>query len=111
MSITYWHGGIYPADGILAPQPITRAGTASDGWVYVASDRNLAATYASTLPNSWLMEVEPIGPVEPDPGSMLHTSWRCRSARVLRRYRLSNAERGRRLLAVRAATTTTGGLM
>ena len=97
---TYWHGGCYPADGILAPQPITRAGTAGDGWVYIASDRDLAATYAATLPGSWVMEVEPIGEVEPDPGSMLGTSFRCRSARVVRRYTLSRTEREQRARVV-----------
>lgn len=107
----YWHGGCYPADGILAPQPTTRAGTTGDGWVYIASDRDLAATYAATLPNSWLMEVEPIGAVEPDPGSILHASWRCRSARVVRRYSLSGRERATRSRFVREAHARFGGLM
>ena len=93
---TYWHGGRYPVDGILTPQPTMRSGSPGDGHVYVTTDRDLAAQYAATLPGSWLMQVEPIGDVEPDPGSTLTYSLRCRSARVLRRYTLSAAARDAR---------------
>lgn len=89
----FWHGGRYPADGTLTPQPTMRSGEQGDGYVYVTTDRSLAVMYAATLTGSWLMEVEPEGEVEPDPGSMLDTSFRCRSARVLRRYDLPRAER------------------
>ena len=98
---TYWHGGRYPADGILTPQAEMRSGRAGDGHVYITTDRDLAATYAATLPGSWLMQVEPIGPVEHDPESMLDYSFRCASATVLRRYTLSNTERAQRLRAMR----------
>lgn len=108
---TYWHGGSYPSGGVLTPQPVMRSGANSDGWVYITTERDLAATYAATLPGSWVMEVEPIGAVEPDPGSILHTSWRCRSARVVRRYSLSNRERATRSLFAREAHTRFGGLM
>lgn len=97
----YWHGGMYPADGQLAPQETMRAGVPSDGYVYITTDPGLAATYAATLPGSWLMQVEPLGPVEPDPESILGTSFRCRAAVVVRRYTLSRAERAERANAVR----------
>lgn len=102
-AVTYWHGGRYPNDGILTPQPLARSGEAGDGWVYVTTNRDLAATYAATLPGSWLMQVEPVGDVEPDPGSILDYSMRCRSARVLRRYSIPatmRAERSRTVAAL-----------
>ncbi|AXH70165.1 ADP-ribosyltransferase [Microbacterium phage Ramiel05] len=89
---TWWHGGRFPADGLLIPQPMMRSGRPGDGWVYITSERDLAATYAATLRGAWLMQVEPVGDIEPDPESRLDTSFRCRSARVLRRYTLSRAE-------------------
>lgn len=98
--MTYWHGGRYPSGGILLPQPTMRSGAPGTGFVYITTNRDLAATYASTLPGSWLMQVEPIGDVEPDPDSMLDYSFRCREARVLRRYTISNAERSTRSRAV-----------
>lgn len=98
----YWHGGRYPADGILTPQPAMRDGRPGDGFVYVTTERDLAATYAATLPGSWVMEVEPIGDLERDPESILDTSFRCREARVIRRYSISRTER-----AIRAHTVAT----
>lgn len=100
MSVTYWHGGRAPADGILRPQPLMRSGRDGDGFVYVTTDRDLAATYAATLPGGWIMQVEPVGEVEVDPESILSTSFRCREARVLRRFTISNAERHNRANAV-----------
>lgn len=100
---TFWHGGVRPANGRLTPQTASRRGEAGDGWVYVTTDRDLAATYAATLSGSWVMQVEPIGDVEPDPGSMLPYSYRCRSAQVLRSYTLSRTEREARELAVPGA--------
>lgn len=97
---TYWHGGRYPASGVLEPQPVMRSGRPGDGFVYVTTDRDLAATYAATLPGSWVMEVQPVGEVEPDPESMLDYSFRCRAAVVLRRYSLSRDERATRANAV-----------
>lgn len=99
--IKYWHGGIRPKNGALTPQPMARSGAPGDGYVYITTDRDLAATYAATLPGSWVMEVQPVGEVERDPGSVLTTSFRCRSARVLRSYSISNAEREQRARAVR----------
>lgn len=92
----YWHGGRFPAEGVLTPQPTMRSGHPGDGFVYVTTDRDLAATYAATLPGSWLMQVQPLGDIEVDPESMLSTSFRVRSARVLRRYTLSTVERQHR---------------
>ena len=89
----FWHGGRYPQSGVLTPQPLMRSGREGDGFVYVTTERDLAATYAATLPGSWLMEVEPVGDIEIDPESILGTSFRCREARVLRRYDLPRAER------------------
>lgn len=104
---TYWHGGRRPhnaphlgVERLLLPQEAARCGGDGDGWVYITTNRDLAATYASTLPGSWLMQVEPLGSVETDPGSMLPYSFRCRSARILRSYRISNAERATRARAV-----------
>lgn len=96
----YWHGGRCPTGGTLKPQPAMRSGRESDGYVYVTTERDLAATYAATLPGSWVMEVEPVGEIEIDPESILTTSFRCREARVLRRYSLSNKERAARSRAV-----------
>ena len=98
--MTYWHGGRVPADGILRPQETMRSGKPGDGYVYITTDRDLAATYAATLPGSWLMQVEPLGGVEPDPESILDYSFRCREAKVIRQYTLSSRERARRRWAV-----------
>jgi hypothetical protein len=78
-----------------------RSGFAGDGYVYVTTDRDLAATYASTLPGSWLMQVEPVGSVEDDPESMLDgVSFRCKSAVVVRSFTISNTERAARSASV-----------
>ena len=90
--MTYWHGGRYPKGGLLTPQPSMRSGREGDGFVYVTTEPDLAATYAATLPGAWLMQVEPVGDIEPDPESMLATSFRCREARVLRRFDLPRPE-------------------
>lgn len=92
----YWHGGRFPSDGVLVPQPTMRSGRPGDGFVYITTNRDLATTYAATLPGSWLMQVDPVGDVETDPESILDYSFRCASARVIRRYTLSNAERAQR---------------
>lgn len=102
MRDVYWHGGRRPVDGKLTPQPLMRSGRPGDGWVYITTNRDLAATYAATLPGSWLMQVDPVGEVEPDPESMLSgVSFRCREAVVLRSYTLSRAERDERLWIMR----------
>lgn len=99
---TYWHGGALPQDHVLTPQPTRRDGTQGDGWVYITTNRDLAATYAATLPG-YLMEVIPDGPVEADPGSMLSYSLRCRTARVVRVHLLTGRERRKRISAVQEA--------
>ena len=98
--MTYWHGGRRPANDTLTPQATMRSGRPGDGWVYITTERDLAATYAATLPGSWLMEVEPIGEIEADPESILATSFRCRSAEVIACYSISRAEREARLRVV-----------
>lgn len=105
--MTYWHGGRYPTSGVLEPQPVMRSGRPGDGFVYVTTNRDLAATYAATLPGSWLMQVLPVGEVEADPESMLDYSFRCRAAVVVRRYSLSRAERVTRANAVALANGAT----
>lgn len=65
-----------------------------------------AATYASTLPGGVVMEVHPLGRLERDPESMLGTSFRCRSARVIRWQRLSKWEREARSRMVAIARRT-----
>lgn len=105
--MTFWHGGRAPADGVLLPQELMRSGEPGNGYVYVTTERDLAATYAATLPGSWLMKVEPVGAVERDPESILSTSFRCQSAVVVARYTISNAERRTRARSVWAASQPT----
>lgn len=102
----YYHGGRFPQHGVLRPQPVRRDGHPGDGYVYVTTERDLAATYASTLPGGVVMEVQPLGAVERDPESMLGTSFRCRSARVVRWWRLSKWEREARSRMVAIARRT-----
>lgn len=102
----YYHGGHQPRHGILRPQPVRRDGHPGNGYVYVTTERALAATYASTLPGGVVMEVAPEGKLEPDPESILGTSYRVRRARVIRSWRLPDRER-----AARAAATRATGLL
>lgn len=56
--------------------------------------------HGGRYPVAGILTPQPMARVEPDPDSFLGTSFRCRSARVLRRYSLSNAERSARAAAV-----------
>jgi hypothetical protein len=90
-----WHGGpAIKGDRVLPGSATgsTRAG-GLDSWVYVTPLRSLALTYAITI-GGWLYQVEAVGPVEQDPGSVLEagSSLRCREARILRRFRPSCQE-------------------
>ena len=103
----YWHGGPPVRGDMLLPPTETgysRSGN-DEAWVHVTPTRDLAATYAATC-HGWLYEVEPIGPLEQDPDSILPDgeSLRCRAARILRRFRLSRAEYDERTNIVAAVT-------
>lgn len=67
-----------------------------DVGVFVTTERTLAETYASTVDGSaWVYEVEPLSepiPVLPLVGGPV-ISYRCESARIVRRFTLSNAAR------------------
>jgi hypothetical protein len=67
-----WHGGpTVRGDMLLPPTDTGRSRSGNDeAFVYVTPLRSLAATYAATC-RGWVYEVEPVGPVEPDPDSML----------------------------------------
>lgn len=100
--VTYWHGGGHVDGDLLVPQPAasTRSGE-PDGWLYITTSRDLAATYAATADGrSWLYEVEPLSDVERDPGSLFDYSLRTRSARIVRRFTISNRERDARRRSV-----------
>jgi hypothetical protein len=90
-----WHGGPTVRGDMLLPPTdtgLSRSGS-DEAYVYVTPLRSLAATYASTC-RGWVYEVEPIGEVEPDPGSILPPgqSLRCSAARIKRRFRLTRAQ-------------------
>ena len=100
----WWHGGPKISGGRIDPQSTagTRSGE-SDGWVYVTTNRHLATTYASTVEGSaWVYLVDPDCEPEPDPGSMLSYSFRCRGATIKSRFTVSNKERALLAGAVRA---------
>jgi len=103
--MSYWHGGPTIRGDMLLPPTETgryRSGQ-DDPVVYITPTRDLAATYAATC-YGWVYEVEPIGPVIQDPDSVLPAgeSLCCGSARILRRWRLSNAECDARRSVVQA---------
>lgn len=67
--MSYWHGGgriegAYVLNGL-------EVGTSRSGdvGVHVTTERSLAETYASTIPDrtAWVYEVEPIGELVPVP--------------------------------------------
>jgi hypothetical protein len=108
MTPYYWHGGpTVRGDMLLPPSATGRCRSDPDdhagGWVYITSTRSLAETYAATC-RGWIYEVEPIGAVENDPGSILRPgqSLRCPAARIVRRFRLSRADGERMAAVVRA---------
>jgi hypothetical protein len=97
-----WHGGVpgLAPGALVLPSAVTGVEPATLGRVaelggdaettrrdrvYVTSDRQVAAAYAALFPNGALYEVEPVGPVEPDPDCLVPgLSARCLSARVVR---------------------------
>lgn len=92
---------------ILPPSETGRCRSGDDEHVdvvFVAAERGLALTYAATC-NGWLYEVDPIGEVRQDPGSILApgVSMMCDRARILRRWKPSRVEVDRRVALVRAA--------
>ena len=108
---TYWHGGPRVEGNYLLPPALTgtiRVGTPDDNegrWVYVTPTQGLALTYASTIDDPWLYEVQALGKLEQDPTSKLPPgeSLRCEAARIVRRFKPSRREVERRRQVVRAA--------
>jgi hypothetical protein len=90
-----WHGGPRIIGDKVRPPIETGFARVTHGerWVYITPERGLALNYAATC-NGWLYEVEPIGPVEQDPDSILAPgdSLRCERARIIRRFKPSRAE-------------------
>lgn len=95
--MTYWHGGgriegDYVLNGIAVGT--SRSG---DTGVHVTTERSLAETYASTIPDrtAWVYEVEPIGELVPVPSLVggPTISFRCERARIVRRFTVSRATR------------------
>ena len=95
----WWHGGSRVGGDLILPSAatgVTRSGDARG--VFVTTDRDLAATYASTVSGqAWVYEVEPLS--EPEPVTSLVAplappiSFTVAVARIIRRYSVSNAER------------------
>lgn len=97
----YFHGGIpdlRPGDLILPPDKtgtdhrlsayITDADRAPHARrtdvVYLTAARNVARVFAALYPDGALYQVEPCGPVEPDPDCLTpEASWQCAAARVV----------------------------
>ena len=108
--MTWWHGsGRIVGDLILPPSRtgVCRSGDdALQDVVFVARSRGLALSYASSTDNPWLYEVEPIGPLQQDPGSTLAAgeSMMCVGARIVRRFKPSRAE----VAAMRSVHRLTG---
>jgi hypothetical protein len=107
--MTYWHGGGRIAGDMVLPAEVTGISRSGDVGVHVTTDRHLAETYASTVdePTAWIYEVEPVGDLTPVPSLVPNAptiSYRCASARILRRYTISTARRERyRASVARAA--------
>lgn len=98
MSETYWHGGGRIAGDVVLPPGVTGRSRSGDAGVHVTTDRSLAEVYASTVRDrtAWVYEVEPVGPLEPVPSRVPGrptVSYRCASARIVRRYTVSAARR------------------
>jgi|GEM_PF-4780078 len=96
--MTWYHGGPMIKGKRLDPQhdDKTRSGT-RDGYVYVTTNRNLAASYAASAEgHAFVHVVDPDHEPEPDPGSSLDYSFRCTGANVICRISVSNRERKRR---------------
>ena len=105
--MNWWHGGPpIHGDEVVPPNEsgLSRSGNPLDG-VYITPERDLAATYASTCRNGWIYEVEPMGEIRQDDGSLLAPgqSMVCDRARIIRRFKPSNAEVAHRRRAFAAA--------
>ena len=108
MSVRYYHGGPKVDGTHILPPSVTGAARVMHGehYVCVTTEYTLALTYAATC-DGWVYEVAPDGPVVRDPDSMLDTSLRCPSARIVRRIRPPK----RTLEAARAAVARGAALM
>lgn len=106
--VTYFHGGPRIFGDVVEPPAVTGRSRSGASGVHVTTDRDLAATYASTVRGqAWVYEVVPLSdpvPVESlvAPGGS-PIAFTCSSARIVRRWSVSNAERSRRARAVAAA--------
>lgn len=95
--MTYWHGGGAIPDDVILPAVLTGRSRSGASGVHVTTDRKLAEVYASTVNGTaWVYEVEPIGELQPVastiPGAPT-ISYRCSSARIIRRFTISTARR------------------
>lgn len=62
--------------------------------VYVTTNATAAAMFAAAFPDGTVYEVEPHGELEPDPDcSLAGLSYACERAQVLRKMRISEADR------------------
>lgn len=105
---TWWHGaGRIEGDMILPSFKTGMGRSGNNREVYITTERSLALMYASTvLGTAWLYEVEPTSepvgvPSLVKEGEIL--SYSCDSARIIRRYTVSNQERLRARAAIRKA--------
>jgi hypothetical protein len=89
MTTSYWHGGPRIVGDHICSPAVTGFSRSGDHGVHVSTDRTLAEAYASTLPRpGWVYEVEPLGSLEPVPSLVggPTVSYRCDSARIIRRF-------------------------
>lgn len=93
---TYWHGGPRIAGDRVLPPEATGSSRSGDTGVHVSTDRTLAEAYASTVDGTaWVYEVVPDGEPVPVPSLVggPTVSYRCASARIVRRFTVPNATR------------------
>jgi hypothetical protein len=109
----YWHGGkggMKRGQFVLPPKTTGYKSTAECGnymcnpsVVYVTTEYTAAAMYAAAIPNGDIYEVEPIGELTHDPDCDTQgLSFSCDRAKILKRHRMTKAERAM-VLAVLAA--------
>jgi hypothetical protein len=93
---TYWHGGPRIAGDMILMSEVTGVSRSGDQGVHVTTDRTLAEAYASTVDGTaWVYEVIPAAPLTPVPSLVggPTISFRCGSARIVRRFSVSRATR------------------
>lgn len=94
--MTYWHGGGPIRGNWVEPPSVTgvQQEEGDPGFVHVTTRKSLATSYASARPCPWLYEVEPVGGLRQDPGSILPAgvSLMCPRARIVRRFKPSKRE-------------------